>query len=108
MQSDAENVIRELTIKCPRCGVRFPADRGATRREVEGRPSIIDIGVSCPMCEDWTHSYYTTEELEAMRAGMTKLSRSPMSADQKTLALSKARKAIQRKHDELQRAMRNR
>lgn len=55
------------TVKiCPDCLKRFPSFEysGRTREDVK------EIGIECPNCKSWFHSYFLNEDLETNRPSL--------------------------------------
>jgi hypothetical protein len=40
---------------------------GFTTKKLDYPKGIMDVGIECPNCENFTHSYYLTDELEKMQ-----------------------------------------
>lgn len=64
-------IVREIT--CSKCknAIALTASVGlgtlSQKRDLEGVPGVIEVGLRCPFCGEWYHSYYTTHLIEQQR-----------------------------------------
>lgn len=67
----------EAPVECEVCGMiwRLPdvvMNKKIPKEEVGGLRGVIDVGIFCPKCQKFYHSFYNTPRLEAMRKQMDK------------------------------------
>lgn len=56
------------TIICPACKASYPMAKGLQERPItEG---VSEVGLLCPACQHWTHSYYETASIAEQRAAL--------------------------------------
>jgi len=66
---------KRVLITCPNCKFEWDVDAKnylTVRNYPEG---IKDIGVACPQCDNWTHSYFDSPDLATARARLKEVSR---------------------------------
>lgn len=55
---------------CSKCH-RMMLDVDFESRNVEGQRGITEIGLKCPHCDQWYHSYFLNDELRRLQANMS-------------------------------------
>ena len=56
----------DQVVTCPHCRVEFPL--AVKEVPLEGGDGDVDVGIECPACGFWTHSYFLNRRLKEKQA----------------------------------------
>lgn len=60
-----------MIVLCKNCNSTFDTSKiGFISNPVEGLEDVEDIGLECPKCKTWFHSYYLSKELKKLQTGI--------------------------------------
>jgi hypothetical protein len=59
---------KQQAITCPHCKAEYPLARGLHERPLS--EGLSDVGLLCPACQHFTHSYYETPAIAEQRAAL--------------------------------------
>lgn len=59
---------RQVEVECTQCKRSVKLERCMKRRSLSR--DVVDIGILCPHCDHWTHSFYETTEVKRARAAL--------------------------------------
>lgn len=57
---------RQVDVECTQCKRSVKLERCTKQRKLSR--DVVDIGILCPHCDHWTHSFYETTEVKRLRA----------------------------------------
>ena len=57
----------QVSIPCANCKAVNPMEKMINQQPIKELPGVVDHGLLCPDCGNWTHSYYMTAELATRR-----------------------------------------
>lgn len=80
-----------MQIECNGCQQSFKLDQVLSERKLDN--DISEVGLICPGCQKWYHSYFSNDELENLR---NQLGNSP---------IRKKRREYKKKFDRLQKKL---
>lgn len=61
---------RLVIVTCPGCQRGVKLERCIRRRAVPGVDGVSAVGIDCPHCHHWTHSFYETPDVVRARADL--------------------------------------
>lgn len=64
---------RDVLIVCPNC--KASNTLGDCISELMFEDTVIEVGLECPECGTWTHSYWTNDELKTRAARLEEMGR---------------------------------
>ena len=57
---------RQVEVECTQCKKAVKLERCTKQRKLAH--GVTDVGILCPHCDHWTHSFYETTEIKRLRA----------------------------------------
>lgn len=66
MKQQIKNVL------CPNCQKYSSLKDSLQRRPLKGNKTVTDVGIACPHCEHFTHSYFDTPKIRRRRKRLKK------------------------------------
>lgn len=57
---------RQVEVECTQCKRSVSLERCTKQRKL--RHGVVDVGILCPHCDHWTHSFYETSQVKRLRA----------------------------------------
>ena len=57
---------RQVDVECTQCKRSVKLERCTKQRKLSH--DVTDVGILCPHCDHWTHSFYETTEVKRLRA----------------------------------------
>lgn len=57
---------RQVEVECTQCKRAVKLERCTKQRKLNR--DVVDVGILCPHCDHWTHSFYETTEVKRLRA----------------------------------------
>lgn len=57
---------RQVEVECTQCKRSVKLERCTKQRKLSH--GVMDVGILCPHCDHWTHSFYETAEVKRLRA----------------------------------------
>lgn len=92
---------KQVEIHCDNCqGLIEDLAKAISQKAL--KRGFIEVGVSCPHCNTWFRSYYTTPELEAGRPILARFRDKANRSPEDWQKYQRKRLLFQRKHDQIQ------
>lgn len=58
----------KAVVSCPECKRSINLERCIRQRPLAAVDGVTEVGIECPACQHWTHSFYETAEIKRARA----------------------------------------
>lgn len=77
-QPDRERAIREaiennvMAITCPNCASEHMLEQVSKKYELAEHKGTFEVGIECPDCNLWTHSFFVNARLAGLRRELDK------------------------------------
>jgi hypothetical protein len=68
-------MVREtVVVLCAACRAECMTDQAITTRpvDVSGEAGVVEVGLACPHCGDWTHAYFETASVRRRRDALNR------------------------------------
>ncbi len=66
---------KRVLVTCPKCKFEWDVDTKGYLTVREYPERVKDVGISCPECGNWTHSYYDSPAIAAARVKLREVPR---------------------------------
>ena len=101
---------QDMTVVCESCSEEYLLSAGLKERKVEGLRDVTEIGILCPFCELWQHSYFMNDRLRKMVEALGRVKRdfAEGRTDHRLRKMEAKIKAYRKAHAAFNRRMRKR